>query len=81
MTEKQLQTRADKIIEVRADDEIAHSEEDKLYLDVIKEFCPAWVIREIDRLKVIGMTAEECKCCTARNKALTNLITTLTSKG
>lgn len=32
---------------------------------------------EIEGKRVIGMTAEECKCCTARNQALDDLLSKL----
>lgn len=40
-----------KIIEDSDDDAAAHAEEDSLRLEVIREFCPDWVVAEIERLK------------------------------
>ena len=50
MTQETLQKKVDRIIAMSGDDEMAHSEEDELHLDVIKTFCPDWVVSEIDRL-------------------------------
>lgn len=50
MTEQQLKKEVDDIISMSGDDEAAHSNEDRLHLQVIKEFCPQWVRIEIERL-------------------------------
>lgn len=50
MTKEELKDRVDTIIAISSDDEAAHSEEDNLHLDVIKAFCPDWVVAEIERL-------------------------------
>jgi hypothetical protein len=38
------------------------------------------IIEKINGIKVVGMSLEECKCCFARNKALQDIITTLTGE-
>lgn len=50
MTPEELAKQVDEIIFIGGDCEAAHSEEDKLHLTLIREFCPEWVIEEIDRL-------------------------------
>jgi hypothetical protein len=50
MSEEQLKREVDNIISGGGDAEGAHSAEDHLHLEVIKEFCPAWVVDEIERL-------------------------------
>lgn len=53
MNEKQLRARVNKIIKQikeDADNEQAHCDEDALHQDIIDEFCPEWVKKEVDRL-------------------------------
>lgn len=45
-----LTEKVDKIIARGGDPEAAHSYEDDLHLEVIREFCPEWVVSEIQRL-------------------------------
>jgi hypothetical protein len=46
-----LKARIDNIIEIgKYDDESAHCSEDDLHRELIEEFCPEWVVKEIDRL-------------------------------
>jgi len=51
MKEKELIKIVNDIIALSVDDERAHSEEDSLHLKVIREFCPEWVVKQIDRLE------------------------------
>lgn len=50
MKKEELKDKVDRIISMRGDDEMAHGEEDNLHLEVIKAFCPDWVVAEIQRL-------------------------------
>lgn len=50
MTQEILKKKVDTIVAIAGDDEAAHSEEDRLHLEVIREFCPPWVVSEIFRL-------------------------------
>lgn len=50
MTPEQLKDRVIEVLALTRDPEAAHSAEDKLHRDVIKAFCPEWVVAEIDRL-------------------------------
>lgn len=50
MKEEELRQKVDNIISVSGDDEMAHSQEDELHLEIIKEFCPDWVVKEVKRL-------------------------------
>ncbi len=50
METKELKEKVDKIISYKGDPEMAHSKEDDLHLEIIKEFCPDWVVKEIKRL-------------------------------
>ena len=50
MTKKELKGKVDDIISLALDDEAAHFSEDRLHLEVIDEFCPVWVKKEINRL-------------------------------
>lgn len=50
MGKEELKKRIDAIIAMSRDDEVAHSEEDTLHLEVINKFCPDWVADEISRL-------------------------------
>jgi len=50
MTPKQLKEKIIQVLEVSDDAEIAHSREDALHLELIREFCPDWVVAEIERL-------------------------------
>ena len=50
MTKEQLKNRVANIIALSGDPEAAHSEEDALYREIIKELCPSWVVREINKL-------------------------------
>lgn len=52
MIKSKLKKRVSEIIEIGEDHERAHAEEDSLHIEIIKEFCPKWVIAEIDRLSV-----------------------------
>lgn len=51
MDKEDLSAKVDRIISMSGDDEVAHSEEDKLRLSVIRQWCPDWVIGEIERLR------------------------------
>ncbi|UOK18031.1 hypothetical protein QLQ75_gp37 [Gordonia phage Santhid] len=44
-----LEDIVDQII-ANGDDEVQHSLEDRLRLRVIRTYCPAWVVAEIERL-------------------------------
>lgn len=35
---------------IEGDPEAQHSKEDELHLEVIREFCPRWVVEEINKL-------------------------------
>lgn len=51
MDETALAKRVTATIHVgKRDDEQAHANEDALHLELIQQFCPAWVKAEIDRL-------------------------------
>ena len=50
MTPEQLKEKVDKIISQGGDPEAAHSDEDELHQELIREFAPKWVVEEIDRL-------------------------------
>ena len=50
MTPEQLKDEVDRIISISGDAEYAHLDEDKLHLEVIRQFCPTWVVEEVDRL-------------------------------
>lgn len=50
MTEDELKQRVDAVLAVCDDDEVGHMKEDALHLDVIRAFCPDWVVAEIQRL-------------------------------
>lgn len=51
MKEETLKQRIDNIISVgKGDDEAAHGYEDDLHLELIDEYCPDWVVKEIERL-------------------------------
>lgn len=50
MKTEQLKEKVDQIIAGASDDEAAHSAEDDLHIEVIKAFCPDWVVAEIERL-------------------------------
>lgn len=50
MTKEKLIKKVDEIIDASGDDEHAHSCEDALHLEVIRKFCPSWVVDEINRL-------------------------------
>jgi len=51
MTKEELEKEVDRIISMKGDDELAHSCEDSLHLEVIEKFCPEWVQVEIKRLE------------------------------
>lgn len=51
MNEEALKEVVNKIISMKHDDEAAHSAEDELHLKIIREFCPSWVVSEIERLE------------------------------
>ena len=59
MTEKELKQKVDDIIAISGDDEAAHSREDDLLIELISEFCPDWVKKEITRLS----NADFCRWC------------------
>lgn len=50
MSEGELKDKVDRVIGMAGDDEIAHSEEDNLHLEIIESFCPEWVKAEVKRL-------------------------------
>lgn len=50
MKTEQLKEKVDQIIAGASDDEAAHGAEDDLHIEVIKAFCPDWVVAEIERL-------------------------------
>lgn len=50
MTLEQLKEKVMKIIASAGDDEAAHSMEDDLHLEIIKAFCPDWVVKEVETL-------------------------------
>jgi len=50
MEKEELKKEVDRIIAMSGDDEAAHSSEDDLHLEVIKNFCPDWVVAEVERL-------------------------------
>ena len=50
MNKEKLEEKVDLIISIKEDPEGAHSKEDELHLEVIREFCPDWVKKEIRRL-------------------------------
>lgn len=50
MTEDRLKFLVNETIRISGDYEAAHSEEDKLHLRLIREFCPDWVVKEVERL-------------------------------
>ena len=50
MTPEELKNKVDSIIACSGDDEAAHGDEDDLHLEVIRKFCPEWVVAEIERL-------------------------------
>lgn len=47
---KTLKSRVDAIIAEQGDNERQHSMEDRLYRELIREFCPKWVVRQIECL-------------------------------
>lgn len=53
MTKEELKKRVDNIKAISNNDEEAHRSEDSLRLEVIKEFCPKWVVAEINRLYAV----------------------------
>ncbi len=58
MTEDELRQRVNAIIATGDyDDEEAHRAEDELNLDLIDQFCPPWVVREVGRL----LAADFCR--------------------
>lgn len=51
MTEEELENRVKEIIRIGEEDpEAAHSDEDNLRLELIGNYCPDWVVKEIDKL-------------------------------
>lgn len=50
MKKEELKNKVNDVISMAGDDEAAHAYEDELHLEVIKEFCPDWVVKEINRL-------------------------------
>lgn len=50
MTKEELKAEVDRIISMSRDNEAAHELEDALHITIIKYFCPAWVVSEVDRL-------------------------------
>lgn len=53
MTPEELKDRIIKIAAKADDDEAAHSAEDKLHQDIIRAFCPEWVIDDIKALNKV----------------------------
>ena len=51
MTGKEITERVNKIIEMAGDPEMAHSEEDELMAELVKEYAPAHIVIEIERLQ------------------------------
>lgn len=50
MNEDELKRRVEQIIAESDDPEIAHAHEDDLHMEIVEAFCPAWVVKEIERL-------------------------------
>lgn len=50
MNKEILLEKINKILMEAGDDEIQHSMEDDLHLELINEFCPDWVKEEINKL-------------------------------
>lgn len=50
MTPDELKMEVDAIIRAGGDAEVAHSEENRLHLAIIRRFCPGWVVAEVTRL-------------------------------
>lgn len=51
MTEKEITERVNKIIGMAGDAEMAHSEEDDLMAELVKEYAPPHIVTEIERLE------------------------------
>lgn len=51
MTKAELAKRVNEIIAVGHDDERAHSEEDSLYAELLAEYLPADLLKEVVRLR------------------------------
>lgn len=47
---KELHKRVNEVLEVDVDYELQHGLEDRLHLEIIKQFCPSWVLTEVKRL-------------------------------
>ena len=56
MGRKELKEKVDTIIGHMLDDEKAHSLEDELHLEIIRTFCPDWVVAEVNRLRKVGFS-------------------------
>lgn len=50
MTPEALNDEVNNIIGMSGDPEGAHSAEDELHIKLIDEFCPDWVLEEVNRL-------------------------------
>lgn len=50
MTKKELATIVDSIVDKSYDDELAHSMEDALHMDLLKQYLPDELWEEIERL-------------------------------
>ena len=64
MNKEKLKEQVDYVISLAGDDEIAHSREDELRLEVIREFCPDWVVEEIEgvtKAELVGAPVEKIK--------------------
>ena len=51
MKPSELKERVDSIIAVAYDNEVAHSEEDKLYAELLDEYLPSKLLAEVIRLR------------------------------
>lgn len=50
MDADQVRTEVNRIITLSSDDEAAHDEEDKLLAALIRDYCPADIVTEVQRL-------------------------------
>lgn len=51
MTKAELKKRVDEIISEADDDEAAHSDEDSLYIELMAEYLPVDLLKEVVRLQ------------------------------
>ena len=51
MTKKELNERIDEILTCEGDAEVTHELEDVLYNDLVKDFCPNYIQKILQRLK------------------------------